>query len=79
MKQIKVTEFRAHMPDYLRRVQGGESLLVMSRGKPVARLVPVSSGAEQARERLDALRERARIGDVVGPVDAQWNATRDPA
>jgi len=79
MKEIKVTELRAHLPDYLRRVQRGESILVTSRGEAVARLVPVASVPEQAREQLEALRERARIGDVVGSVDAQWSAARDPA
>jgi prevent-host-death family protein len=79
MKQVKVTDFRAHLPAYLRRVQRGESIVVMSRGKPVARLVPVSGSTESAREQLIALRKHARVGDVVRPIDAEWNAAADSA
>lgn len=77
MKQVKVTEFRAHLPAYLGRVQRGESIVVMSRGKPVARVVPASTDAESAQEQLAALRKSCRIGDIVRPIDVQWNAADD--
>ncbi len=76
MKQVKVTEFRAHLPEYLSKVQNGETFTVMSRGQPIARLVPASGVMERARERLVALRKRARIGDIVSPVDVEWKAVR---
>lgn len=79
MKQVKVTDFRAHLPAYLSRVQRGESIVVMSRGKPVARLVPVSGSTKTVREQLIALRKHARVGDVVRPVDAEWSAAGDSA
>lgn len=59
MKQVKVTEFRAHLPEYLRKAQNGETITLLS------------------RERLVALRELARIGDIVSPVEAEWNAVHD--
>lgn len=76
MKQVKVTEFRAHLPEYLSKVQNGETFTVMSRGQPIARLVPATGVMEHARERLIAMRKRARIGDIVSPVDVEWNAAR---
>ena len=79
MKQVKVTEFRAHLPEYLGKVQQGESITVMSRGKPVARLVPVNGVMESAREQLICLRKQARIGDIVSPVGVRWKAAHDPA
>jgi prevent-host-death family protein len=76
MKQVKVTEFRAHLQDYLSKVQAGETITVMSRGRPIARLVPATGSVQQARERLVELRKHARIGDIVSPIDVQWNAAR---
>jgi prevent-host-death family protein len=76
MKQVNVTEFRAHLPEYLSKVRNGETITVMSRGQPVARLVPAIGHVEHARERLVALRKQARIGDIVSPIDVEWNATR---
>ncbi len=76
MKQVKVTEFRAHLPKYLGKVQDGETFTVMSHGRPVACLVPATGVVERARKRLVALRKRARIGDVVSPVGAEWDAVR---
>jgi prevent-host-death family protein len=67
MKQVKVTEFRARLPEYLGKVQRGESITVLSRGKPVARLIPVNDAMENAREQLVGLRKQARIGDIISP------------
>ena len=78
-KQVNVTELRAQLPRYLARVRRGETIVVTARGKPVARLSPLTHLIGDARQRLSALREKARIGDVVSPVAAQWNATDDPA
>lgn len=79
MKRVNVTELRAHLPEYLGRARRGESIVVMSRGKPVARLMPVGETAKSAREQIELLRKRARIGDVVSPIDTQWNVARDSA
>ena len=78
MDHVNITELRAHLPSYLDRIQKGESLTVVSRGKPIARLIPVNSVNESAGERLAALRKHARIGDVEAPLDTPWNANRDP-
>lgn len=79
MEQVKITELRAHLPKYVGRIQRGESITVISRGKPVARLIPVNGVMESAQGRLAGLRKQARIGDVVTPVDVQWNVTHDTA
>lgn len=76
MEQVNITELRAHLPRYLDRIQKGESITVISRGKPVARLIPVKQTSDSATERLAGLRKHARIGDVVAPLDVQWNAVR---
>jgi prevent-host-death family protein len=43
MDRIGVRELRQHASRYLARVAAGESLEVTDRGRPVARLVPVST------------------------------------
>jgi prevent-host-death family protein len=43
MSAIGVRELRQHASRYLERVRHGETLVVTDRGRPVARLVPISS------------------------------------
>jgi len=45
MKTTTVTEAKAHLSRLLSLVQQGESVLILSRGKPVARLEPVREEA----------------------------------
>ncbi len=51
MERVGVRELRQQASSLLRRVAGGESIMVTDRGRPVARLSPVSgSGVAQLRE-----------------------------
>jgi prevent-host-death family protein len=43
--ETNVRELKAHLSEYLRRAALGEEVLVTLRGKPLARLVSVSSDA----------------------------------
>ena len=45
---VSVRELRNGLSRYLRRVQRGESVLVTSRGKPIAHLVPLPSVVPEA-------------------------------
>ncbi|MDZ4165711.1 MAG: type II toxin-antitoxin system prevent-host-death family antitoxin [Smithellaceae bacterium] len=74
MQEINVTEFRSNLPSYLSRVLDGEELLLTSRGKAIARLVPVSDERLRAREQLVILREKCRIDDVESPLAEKWEA-----
>lgn len=42
MAEAGIRELRDHLSRYLERVQAGEELTVTDRGRPVARLVPVT-------------------------------------
>lgn len=42
MKRVGIAELKAHLSGYLRTVKKGETLLVMERDTPVARLVPAA-------------------------------------
>lgn len=77
MINVNVTELRNHLPEYLKRVKAGEEVTVTSRGKVIARLVPEVDEVLAARKRLEELRRHSWVGDVVLPLDVEWEATRD--
>lgn len=74
MRRVKITEFRSHLPAYMDEIQKGETIDITSRGKVIARVVPVEDAAEAARRRLIALRGKCRIGDVISPGSEEWGA-----
>ena len=46
MKTVTFTEFRKHASGLFSDVEGGENLLVIRHGKPIAEISPVSPTAE---------------------------------
>jgi prevent-host-death family protein len=79
MSDINVTELRQNLPEYIKKVRSGTELRITVRGKVVARIVPEPNEGEAARGRLLALREKARIGDVMSPSGEEWDGKLDPA
>ncbi len=61
MRAIGIRELRQQASRYLREVQRGETIEVTDRGRPVARLVPVPTGAG-----LEALAETGRLAPAAG-------------
>lgn len=80
MQTVSVTTFRKHIRDYLDKVQKGEDIALTSRGKVIARILPPVDESLKAQEQLAALRGKAvYIGDVISPLDVEWEAERaDP-
>ncbi len=76
MQEVSISEFRNHLPEYLNRIEAGEEIWITRRGRVVARVHPVRDPRADAKTRLKALRGVARVGDVVAPVDADWEASR---
>lgn len=76
--EAKVTEVRQNLATYLAHVQSGEEIEITQHGKVVARLVPATD--EKARRMAEAevylakLRETAVLGDVLSPIDVEWDA-----
>ncbi|OGA50228.1 MAG: hypothetical protein A3F74_16660 [Betaproteobacteria bacterium RIFCSPLOWO2_12_FULL_62_58] len=60
MEEVKVTELRQNLPEYLAKVRRGQRVRVTSRGKVVAELAPPSA----SREEVEAARARLR-GSVL--------------
>lgn len=42
MRKVGIADLKAHLSGYLRSVKKGETLLVVERGTPVARMVPAA-------------------------------------
>jgi prevent-host-death family protein len=63
MPSVSITELKAHLADYLRRVQNGERLHVTVRGKEVADIVPADP-------------ERAALWRMVEEGQARWNGRK---
>lgn len=75
MLEVPVSTFRKHIPDYLDKVRFGEDISLTSRGKIIARLVPPADERLSAREQLVALRSGCHIGDIITPIDVEWEAS----
>lgn len=60
MIRATISEVKAGMSAYLRRVKAGESVLITERKTPVARLVPVAQVAG-SRQDADGTDESARL------------------
>ena len=73
-RQVSVTELRQNLPTYLASVRTGSAIDVTSHGKVIARIVAGGDPSEEARARLVAARAEAVIGDIVSPINVEWEA-----
>ena len=62
VRSVRVAELKARLSAYLRRVRAGETITVLDRDTPIARLVPLSSQAP-----LTVRPSRGRLHDVRLP------------
>lgn len=63
MDGVRIAELKARLSEYLRQVRRGESIVVLDRDRPVARLVPY----EEPGLRVRRAPPGARLGDVAVP------------
>jgi len=64
MIRATISEVKNGLSAYLRRVKSGESVLVMERRTPVARIVPVGHDAGSVQE-MDAVDRDAKLTRLV--------------
>ena len=65
MSGVQIAQLKARLSEYLRQVRRGESIIVLDRDRPVARLIPYESGLHGLRVRRAP--PGARLGDVPVP------------
>jgi len=76
MEKIAVSQFRANLLGFLKKVERGEVITLTSRGHDVAKIIPPDNKMESARHALLSLRKSAIINDVLSPIDEEWMATK---
>ncbi len=74
MNRVSITELRQKLPALLKRVDRGEEIQVTVRGRVVAYVVPAAERQKQARAFFAKLRKTVKLGDVLSPTGAYWNA-----
>ena len=76
MQNVTVTEFRANMMSYIKKIQSGESINLTSHNKVVAQLTPPSTAQADAMAELDKIAKVSELGDVIAPIDSDWDANQ---
>ncbi len=76
MNYIAISDLRANLMKALKQVEKGTTLIITSRGKPVAKLVPTDDSVKQAQNKLKELKKTAKIHDILSPVSESWKAER---
>ncbi len=75
MESIGVSELRANLTGFLKKVETGQIINITSRGRKIAKLVPPNYATAVAREQLKQLRQTAVVGDVITPGEDMWDVT----
>ena len=79
MRRVAISELKAKLSEYLKAVRAGEEVIVTDRGKPVARLAPISGPAEtESRLRMLVRAGQVRPPDVEGGIDPDLIAELRP-
>jgi prevent-host-death family protein len=77
MKSAQVSELKATLSQYLARVKAGEELIVMERGKPIAKLVPMPRQRDMEAAQLADLVRAGLIRSGSGKLpDGFWKLPR---
>jgi len=74
MQSIAVSDLRANLMKVLKKIEKGSSVVITSRGKAVAQLVPADKSVKQAESKILELRKTAKIHDIISPIEEKWKA-----
>ena len=69
MEEVPVSEFRANFMRFLQKAYKGERLIITSRGKQIAQVLPPDEIKKEARRKLRSISKSCYIGDIVSPTD----------
>ena len=69
MKQVRIAELKDHLSAHLRAVEAGETVEVLDRDRPIARIVPIDS--DRSLKIIPAERPFSEIRHKVYP-RADW-------
>lgn len=71
MNTVGTADLKAHLSEHLQAVRRGETILVLDRREPIARIVPIgATGMELVvRPAMGSLQEVPLLGPPSSPVD----------
>ncbi len=72
MVSVGVHQLQKNLLLFLQRVQKGESIAITSHGHAIAQLAPLEHNMEQACKALEEIRKTAIIGNIISPIDEEW-------
>ena len=79
--RTNISEFRAHLPEFLKYVQNGSTVEIQNRNVTVALLVPVEQPTRPVNRTQPGCGRGSVLymGDVVSPAlpESEWNALKD--
>lgn len=61
-KLVNIHDLKAHLSDYLKGVEAGETIVVCRRNRPVARLVPTDAPAPKAKRPIGLAKGKVHLG-----------------
>ncbi len=77
MKTTSLTNLKARLSEYLARVKAGETVMVLERGKSIAKLVPILGEQEGLESRVKSLEREGKVKIGSGSIPADfWDAPR---
>ena len=76
MEKVGISNLRENLSIFLKKVQKGKIIAITSRGYEMARLVPPEDKREKSRAILRELGKSASIGDILSPINEDWNAMK---
>jgi len=77
MKTAAISELKASLSEYLSRVKAGEEVLIMDRGKPVARIIPLRRERTDIPASLLGLERAGKVRIGTGLLPAEfWTLPR---
>ena len=81
MKRASITEARNNLSALIDGLRRGSGVLIVDRGRPVARLEPVTGGQDDARgdDRIARLIRDGLVRPARAPLSASFLETRPPS
>ncbi len=76
MEKVGVSILREKLSTFLKKVQEGQVITITSRGHEIAKFVPMEDKAKKSREMLRELGKNAFIGDMLSPINEEWDAMK---
>lgn len=72
MLAISISRLRSNLTKFLTAVGRGEEIVILNRGQRVAKIVPDTDEQDDSLAKLEKLRTRCRVADVISPLNAKW-------